>query len=229
MSDRSRPVARWQQTHAEDLTARARIRNAALVQFAERGFAGTSMRVIAEAAGVSLGLVQHHFGAKDKLRQACDAYALEFVRHEAEAEIIGRNIADPDFISEAYRTASPVMRYLARALTDDSPGAAALFDEMVAVAEEHLTTTDLADDARQGVEVRTVAAVLTAMKLGITMLHGQLSRVLELDDETGAGWHVISKALLAIISPAVTGSELTELAQRGPAEHDSAEGEHKHD
>lgn len=65
-----------------DLTARARIRNAALVQFAERGVAGASMRTIADAAGVSVGLVQHHFGTKDKLQQECDAYAIEFDRNQ---------------------------------------------------------------------------------------------------------------------------------------------------
>ena len=44
-----------------DLTARARIRDAALRLFAERGVEGVTIREIAEAAGVSGGLVRHHF------------------------------------------------------------------------------------------------------------------------------------------------------------------------
>ena len=48
---------------AEDLTARARIRDAALALFAERGTDGATIRDIAKAAGVSGGLVRHHFGS----------------------------------------------------------------------------------------------------------------------------------------------------------------------
>ena len=62
---------------AEDLTARARIRDAALRLFAERGMDGATIRDIARAAGVSAGLVRHHFGSKDGLRAACDSYALD--------------------------------------------------------------------------------------------------------------------------------------------------------
>ena len=48
----------------EDLTARARIRDAALVLFAERGTNSTTVRDIAKAAGVSGGLLRHHFGQR---------------------------------------------------------------------------------------------------------------------------------------------------------------------
>ncbi|MEZ5096013.1 MAG: helix-turn-helix domain-containing protein [Nocardioides sp.] len=58
-----------------DLTARASIRNAALRLFAERGPEGVTVREIATEAGVSPGLVVHHFGSKDGLRAAVDEYA----------------------------------------------------------------------------------------------------------------------------------------------------------
>ena len=45
----------------EDRTGRARVRDAALAEFAERGLAGASVRSVAARAGVSPGLVQHHF------------------------------------------------------------------------------------------------------------------------------------------------------------------------
>ncbi|MGN8244470.1 TetR family transcriptional regulator [Cellulomonas soli] len=59
-----------------DLTARARIRDAAIECFAEQGF-DTPFRTIAEAAGVSPGLITHHFGSKAALRTACDAEVLQ--------------------------------------------------------------------------------------------------------------------------------------------------------
>jgi AcrR family transcriptional regulator len=81
----------------EDLTGRARIRDAALEQFGVHGFDGATIRGIAEAAGVSSGLVQHHFGSKDALRRACDEAVLELVRRKLAATRTGQ-IADPAFL-----------------------------------------------------------------------------------------------------------------------------------
>jgi AcrR family transcriptional regulator len=60
---------------ASDLTARARIRDAAIACFAEEGF-DASFRTIARRAGVSPGLITHHFGSKEALRAECDAEVL---------------------------------------------------------------------------------------------------------------------------------------------------------
>ncbi|HEX4059334.1 MAG TPA: TetR family transcriptional regulator [Galbitalea sp.] len=62
----------------EDFTARARIRDAAIDCFAASGFDAT-VREIAARAGVSPGLITHHFGSKDALREECDAEALRRV------------------------------------------------------------------------------------------------------------------------------------------------------
>ncbi len=47
--------------------ARNAIMEAAITQFAERGFHGATMRDIADRAGVSQGLLHHHFGNKEGL------------------------------------------------------------------------------------------------------------------------------------------------------------------
>jgi TetR/AcrR family transcriptional regulator len=47
--------------------ARDLILEAALAAFAEHGFHGANMRDIAGRAGVSQGLVHHHFGSKEAL------------------------------------------------------------------------------------------------------------------------------------------------------------------
>ena len=62
-----------------DLTARARIRDAAIERFAAEGF-DTGFRTIAARAGVSPGLITHHFGSKAALREACDAEVLRQYR-----------------------------------------------------------------------------------------------------------------------------------------------------
>jgi AcrR family transcriptional regulator len=58
-----------------DLTARARIRDAAIDCFATEGFEA-SVRTIAQRASVSPGLITHHFGSKAALREECDAEVL---------------------------------------------------------------------------------------------------------------------------------------------------------
>ena len=60
----------------EDLTARARIREAAFRLFAAHGVEGTSLRAIAEEAGTSAALVMHHFGSKVGLVRAVDDAAV---------------------------------------------------------------------------------------------------------------------------------------------------------
>lgn len=62
-----------------DLTARARIRDAAIECFANDGF-DTTFRTIAVRAGVSPGLISHHFGSKATLRAACDSEVLRRYR-----------------------------------------------------------------------------------------------------------------------------------------------------
>ncbi len=64
---------------ASDLTARARVRDAAIECFAEGGF-DAPLRTIAEHAGVSPGLITHHFGSKAALRTECDAEVLRRYR-----------------------------------------------------------------------------------------------------------------------------------------------------
>lgn len=67
-------------TARDDLTGRARLRDAAIESFAAHGF-DESLRAIATRAGVSAGLVRHHFGSKEALRAECDATVLARYRN----------------------------------------------------------------------------------------------------------------------------------------------------
>ena len=50
---------------------RARILDAALPRFAAQGYAGTSVRTLADAAGVNVATLAWHFGDKEGLYRAC--------------------------------------------------------------------------------------------------------------------------------------------------------------
>ena len=56
------------------------IMEAAEKLFAAKGFNGTSVRDISEAAGVNLAMVSYYFGSKEKLFEAMFAHRSEFFK-----------------------------------------------------------------------------------------------------------------------------------------------------
>jgi AcrR family transcriptional regulator len=69
MSPRARPRARPRRTR-DPADKRARLMDAARTLFAERGYAATTTADVARHAGVSEGIVFHHFGSKADLLEA---------------------------------------------------------------------------------------------------------------------------------------------------------------
>lgn len=151
-----------------DLTGRARIRNAALAEFADKG-ESASLRGIARRAGVSAALVQHHFGTKGGLRQACDDHVLAYLRARVADGLDEGGIADPAYVERLSQDSQPVLRYLVRALAETTPSASRLFDELCDLTVPYLRGDDT-------VPARDRAAVLVAMKLGTLVLSGHLAR-----------------------------------------------------
>ena len=191
----------------DDLTGRARIRDAAMAVFAERGVAGATIRGIAERAAVSPALVQHHFGTKDGLRAACDAHVLDYLRGETKAGLDEGRIGESAFIAQLYASGPPLMRYLARALVDGSPAAATVFDEIVGITEAYLI------DVPGHSDPHTRAVVYTAMRLGVTVLHEHVSRGLG-EDLFEAGPRV-GRATLDVTAPAIVPDGLAERVRDG--------------
>lgn len=162
-----------------DLTARARIRDAALELFGAQGVSRVSVRAIAQRAGVSAALVVHHFGSKEGLRKACDAYVIGLVRGNPDEPT---DLGDTAALSAMLDASAPVRRYLARAFLDGTEEAAALFDEIVA-----LTGAWLEDGVREGWvhpsdDPRARAALYVTWLLAPLAFSEHLSRVLGVDD-----------------------------------------------
>ncbi|GJO20002.1 TetR family transcriptional regulator [Mycobacterium marinum] len=120
-----------------DLTAAARIRDAAIEQFGQHGF-GVSLRAIAEGAGVSAALVIHHFGSKEGLRKACDNYVAEEIRSE---KLTAMQSNDPaTWLGQLAQVESyaPLMAYLVRSMQSGGELAMMLWQQMIDNAEEYL-------------------------------------------------------------------------------------------
>jgi AcrR family transcriptional regulator len=195
----------------EDLTARARIRDAAMRHFADHGFERATIRGIAETAGVSSGLVRHHFGAKKELRDACDEWLLRMIRRlndQLLEDIIEGELRTQ--VAAARAAMMPHQRYLARALTEGAAGA--LFDEMVTMSEQWLAVYDRNNPDASEVDRRSRAAIITAMGLAIPMLYPHVSRAMGVDLATPEGDRLLSATLLHIYShPLLTPEEAATL------------------
>lgn len=160
---------------SSDLTARARIRDAAIRLFADKGIAQATIRDIAQAAEVSSGLLRHHFGSKEGLREACDEFALERMAAIRAKMLQGGGLSDLAFVGSAQPEAMLLQRYLVRS-TVDGAGPSAMFERFVAQGEEWL-----ADQPFKVKDARTYVAVLCAMQMGAFLMRDQMSHVLGLD------------------------------------------------
>ena len=68
------------------------IMEAAEKLFAAKGFNGTSVRDISEAAGVNLAMVSYYFGSKEKLFEAMFAHRSEFFKLQLETMIQNKQL-----------------------------------------------------------------------------------------------------------------------------------------
>jgi AcrR family transcriptional regulator len=108
-----------------------------MVLFGEQGF-GVGVRAIAAAAGVSPGLVNHHFGSKDGLRKACDDQLREFIRGQ---KMKYMENPSPKGLLQALAEVeefAPYLAYLLRSLQAGGPLTAELFEHMVGDMESYL-------------------------------------------------------------------------------------------
>jgi AcrR family transcriptional regulator len=194
----------------EDLSGRARIREAALRHFAEQGYERATIRGIAQTAGVSPGLLRHHFGSKEDLRKECDEHVSQMLRR-----INAQLLDDPADAASARRTAKRFQRYIARALADGSATASPIFDEMVSLTEQWLARADEARPDPPAVDRRIRAALVTAMAAGIPLLHEQLSQAIGTDIFGPEGDKLIALGLLDIYSHKLISTGTAAAAEAG--------------
>ncbi|WP_018178528.1 TetR/AcrR family transcriptional regulator [Jongsikchunia kroppenstedtii] len=120
----------------DDLTAKARIRNAALDLYAEHGEERVSLRAIATAAGVTLGLVQHHYKTKAGLRDSVDQLVVDYFSQTVNSVDPHGNAATvaaarDAAVREMLADNPTVVQYLRRAILDPSERNIHLVDALV--------------------------------------------------------------------------------------------------
>lgn len=181
---------------AEDLTTRARIRDAAVALFGKQGFAGTSLRQISRDAAVSPALILHHFGSKEELREACDAHIVSTFLSErdgmmgADASRLMREALD------APENRSVALDYLAGMLADDSAASDRLFDAFLASTREMLREQIAAGMMREQSDLETTAIYMTLYGLGPIILRRHLSRAF---GESGLTTSLLERSTIPVL------------------------------
>ncbi|MET8774591.1 helix-turn-helix domain-containing protein [Nocardia sp. NPDC050713] len=120
----------------EDLTAKARIRNAAMDLYAQYGAERVSLRAVAAEAGVTLGLVQHHFKTKAGLEAAVDQLIVDYFAHTVAAVPVAGDAAQVaaarDEAVHRMLAANPaVVNYLRRAVLEPSGTRIELLESLI--------------------------------------------------------------------------------------------------
>jgi AcrR family transcriptional regulator len=157
-----------------------RIRDAALTTFAARGTEATSLRMIAAAAGVSLGLVQHHFGTKANLVQAIDDHVTTVLTASlatpasAPADDPVADIADR--VVSLLTDHADIVDYLCRALVDATPTGTRVFDTLVGVVGGHWAELQEQGLAKPGLDPVWMTLNPLILVLAMFILRAQLNR-----------------------------------------------------
>ncbi|MHA6629442.1 TetR family transcriptional regulator [Pseudonocardia sichuanensis] len=162
-----------------DLTAKAKIRNAAIAHFVRDGFQKANLRAVAAAAGVSVGLIPHHFGSKEGLRSACDEHVLQILTTRARAagrpsgmqDLLGVYLSDP----EEYQL---LVQYMARAIQEDAPAASTFVDAVVEESEAVFRAGAADGTMRPSSDPRALAVLNVLVGLAVLTMPAPLTRAL---------------------------------------------------
>lgn len=200
---------------SDDRTTRAIIRDEALRLFAEHGPDAVTVRQIAGAAGVSPGLVVHHFGSKEGLKHVVDQQVLDAF-DAMFAEVTGPaagGLFDPaasGSLVEAILTHlpadSPIPGYLRHLVLGDSPAGRELFAKLHAASRDVLASLSAAGLASPGADPAVRAAFLMANDLAVLLLREQLTAVLGVDPLSAEGMARWAGEVLAVYGAGLGGS-----------------------
>lgn len=164
----------------DDRTTRARLRDAAIELVAQDGSSALSARRVAKGAGVSAGLVTHHFGSMAGLQHECDEHVVAVIR-EGKTKAMSAGVSLDPLAAVRNTSAGPIVAYLAQRLGESSPAVAELVGEMVRDAEVYIERGVASGMLTPTDEPRRRAAYLMLSSLGSLVLHEHVRRLLGVD------------------------------------------------
>lgn len=163
---------------------RDRLIRTAFALFAERGFDSVTVRDIASASSVSVGLINHHFGSKEGLREAVD----EFFIGKFEEAITGAGPQQPataedyaviidQWISRHEAEWPTIVAYFRRALLEESEWGFSVFQRFYGFVQATVMHMDADGQIGPDVDRLWLPFLMMYLELGTMVFDPYIKRV----------------------------------------------------
>ena len=167
-------------------SAKERLLRSAMKLFAARGFDGVTVRDIAADAETSPGLIKHHYGSKEGLRQAVDEYFISrFEAFYGEGDDRVENLSGPQILSTVDDWVAsmsgewPVFsRYFRRALLEETEWGALLFRRYYEMVRSSIDRLDAHGKIRDEVDRLWLPFLFIFLETGTALLDPYVERLL---------------------------------------------------
>lgn len=162
-------------------TSAEAIVEAALAVFADHGIQSSTLKNVADAAGVSIGRVQHHFKTKDELVCAVDDYAIDAMAAKIQdpgappdeaLSAMGRNLTD------VLADTPHVVEYICRKMIEPGDVGKAIFDGMVAITDAQGAQFIERGQTREDLDPVWGSLLPLILRVGSILLRGHIERYL---------------------------------------------------
>ena len=169
----------------DDRKTAAVIRDTAMELFAARGSTEVTVREVAAAAGVSPGLVMHHFGSKNGLKDAVDRRAVVFF-DEMVAELVrigdeGAAASVAEVFAARLEQEPALMGYVGRLLLEGGEAADGLFRVLFETTLTGMQSLVANGVARPSRDEQVRAAFVLVNDLALVLLRRQVERAIGAD------------------------------------------------
>lgn len=166
-----------------------RLIRVAMKLFAEKGFDGVTVRDISAAATVSVGLINHHFGSKEGLREAVDRHFLAqfeeaVLTNPLDPKLAERRGADAlieyteQWIDRHIDEWSVSTAYMRRALLEGHEWGSNLFERYYQMVRTMVDRLDAEGRLRPDVDRLWLPLLVLYMELGTLLLEPYVEKVL---------------------------------------------------
>ena len=170
--------------NGEVLDGRERLIREAFILFAEKGFDSVTVRDLASASSVSVGLINHHFGSKEGLREAVDGYFMaqfEDVLKGAVPEGIvtskDQSVIIDHWIERHEKDWPNIVAYFRRALLEESDWGYSLFERFYGFVQASVTRLDAAGKIAPDVDRLWLPLLWLYMEIGTMIFDPYIKRL----------------------------------------------------
>lgn len=198
---------------------RLRLLNAALKLFAERGFESVTVRDIAAASQMSVGLINHHFGSKLGLRAAVDDHFMqqfeEALTFEPKARDVDRvtnenyALTVDEWIGRHQASWPETLNYFRRALLEESEWGLTLFQRFYGVVQQWVTRLDAQGRIGPDVDRLWLPFLVMYLQLGTTLLDPYITQTLGSSGFSDDLWRRRHRAYMDLVTRGVAPRKAT--------------------